>query len=243
MKNSVFSWAARATLTLLAFVFMAAGTAQAVKYMSLERAVKQFLPKGSKVVKITKHPSAADRKRIYEDYGWKADAKKYVVYAGKKDGKYTGFVMIVPEIFGTCFHKYAIGISPDGKVLATTIVELSCPRAMPINKKAFLKQFKGKTHKDPLSIEADVDGVTGATYSAEATATATRKALSLHNLYFGKNERVQVSEATRKARAHAQAKIDKAAAAGEMFTEEQKAAFAKDKNAKARALKAAKEGK
>lgn len=243
MKNTGTHWMIRAALLSLGFIILAAGTAQAVKYMSLERAIKQFLPKDSKIVKITKHPSAVERKRLYDDYGWKADAKKYVVYAGKKNGKYTGFVMIVPEIFGTCFHKYAIGISPEGKVLATTIVELSCPRAMPIHKKGFLKQFKGKTHKDALTVGSDIDGVTGATYSSEATATATRKALSLHNLYFGKNEHLHISAATRKARARAQAVIDKAAAAGEMFTEEQKAAFAKDKDAKAKALKAAKAGK
>ena len=240
-KINILSLFKRVSLLAL-FVLLAGGTAQAVKYMSLKRAIKQYLPADSKVVKITKHPSAEERKILFEDYGWKAKAKKYVIYAGKKDGQYTGFVMIVPEIFGTCFHKFAIGIKPDGHVIDTTIVELSCPRAMPINKKSFLKQFRGKTHQDALTVNTDVDGVTGATYSSEVAATATRKALALHNLYFGKHERVHVSAAVKKARAEAEAKIQKAMLKGDLFTEEQKAAFAKDKDAKERALKAARQG-
>lgn len=222
-------------VALIGLSLLLSNSAQAVKYMSLEQAVKKFLPKGSKIVKITKKPSAQERKRLADEYGWKADAKKYVFYAGKKGEDYTGFVFIVPEIFGTCFHKYAVGINPEGQVIATTIVELSCPRAMPVNKKTFLKQFKGKTHQDPLTVAVDIDGVTGATYSSEATATATRKALSLHNLYFGKGEHVHLSEKVRKERAARQAAIDAAAARGEMYTEEQKAQFAKEKAQKEQA--------
>lgn len=224
-------------LVALGLSLLLSNSAQAVKYMSLEQAVKKFLPKGSAVVKVTKTPTADERKRLADEYGWKADAKKYVIYAGKKGADYTGFVVIVPEIFGTCFHKYAVGMTPEGRVIETTIVELSCPRAMPINKKTFLKQFKGKTHQDPLTIAADVDGVTGATYSSEATATATRKALSLHNLYFGKGEHVHLSEKVRQERAARQAAIDAAAARGEMYTEAQKAQFAKAKTQKEQAAK------
>ncbi|MFH1809283.1 MAG: hypothetical protein ABIJ09_11100 [Pseudomonadota bacterium] len=202
-------------------------TAAAVKYMSLEQAVKTFTPKGSKIVKVTKTPSAAQRQRLLEDYGWKAEEPSYVFYVGRSSGgEDLAYVFVVPEVFGTCFHKYAIGMDAAGVVQETVIVELSCPRSFPINKKGFLKQFRKKTHQDPLTVKADVDSVTGATYSAEATATATRKAVSLHNLFFGGGAPVAVSEDVRKARAAVQAQIQKAIESGELLTDEEKAAKA-----------------
>ena len=85
---------------------------------------------------------------------------------------------------------------------------------------------------DPLTIKADVDAVTGATLSSESTAQATRKAVSLHHLFFGGGERIAISDEVRRARAEANAAITKAVESGELLTDEQKAELAKKKAAK-----------
>jgi len=220
------------SLLCLAFVALP-GRASAVKYMKLEEAVKRYVPKGSKIVKIKKKLSAEQRQILIEDYGWTPKTDKYTFYVGKDAGdKPVAYVMVVPEIFGTCYHKYAVGMKADGEVKETVIVELSCPRAMPINRKGFLKQFRGKEHKDPLTIKADVDAVTGATLSSESTAQATRKAVSLHHLFFGGGERIAISDEVKRARAEANAAITKAVESGELMTDEQKAELAKKKATK-----------
>ncbi len=83
------------------------------------------------------------------------------------------------------------------------------------NRKSFLKQFREKRHFDPLTIQSDIDAVTGATLSSESTAQATRKAVSLHNLLLGKAEPVNVSAEVRAARQKADALIQKAIKTGE----------------------------
>lgn len=206
-------------------VVAAAVPAGAVKYMSIGDAVKKFVPAEAKVLKVTKVPSADERKRLADDYGWEANEPEYVTYVGKDKGdetKVLGYVFVIPEIFNTCFHKYAIGVSPEGKILESVIVELTCPRSFPINKKAFLSQFKDKTHKDPLTTKSDIDGVTGATLSSEAASTAARKAVSLHNVFFGGKESVVVDAKVKAARAAAAAKIKKAIETGETLKKEGK---------------------
>lgn len=212
---------------IVCFVLASPGSAFAVKYMSLGQAVKSYLPKGAKVFKVTKKLKASDKKRLLTDYGWKATESKYTFYVGK-DGSGTplAYVFVVPEIFNTCFHKYAVGMKPDGEVIETAIVELSCPRAFPINRKSFLKQFRGKGHSDPLTTKLDIDGVTGATLSAEATATATRKAVSLHNIFFGGGKTVRVAGDVRAARAKGNAQIQKAIDTGETLAKQGKAGAA-----------------
>jgi hypothetical protein len=188
----------------------------AVKYMSIGQAVKTFIPKGAKIMKATKALNAEQRQRLIKDYGWTPNKNKFVFYVGRDaGGKALAYVIIVPEIFNTCFHKYAIGMKPDGEVIDAVVVELSCPRATPINRKSFLKQFRKKRHTDPLTIRADIDAVTGATLSSESTAQATRKAVSLHNLFFGGAKPVQVSAEVKAARERADALIKKAIETGE----------------------------
>jgi hypothetical protein len=193
-----------------------AGPAPAAKYMSIDDAVKMFVPAGDQVVKVSKALTGEQKKRIAVDYGWAPADGKYTFYAGKRGGKRTAYVYIQPELFGTCFHKYAVGIKPTGEVIDTVVVELSCPRATPTNKKSFLKQYRGKQHTDPLTINKDIDAVTGATLSSETASIATRKAVSLHNLLFGGGRPANTSEDVRRARAAGVARIQRALASGEL---------------------------
>ena len=201
-------------------VSLAAVDAGAVKYMSLGDAVKTFIPADAKIVKVTKGVGAVHKKQLEEDYGWTPTESEYVFYAGRKGDETVAYVFVVPEIFNTCFHKYAVGMKPDGTILETVIVELSCPRAFPVNRKSFLGQFGGKEHTDPLTTRSDIDAVTGATLSSEATATAARKAVSLHNVFFGRGDRVKVSSDVKVARAKAQGMIQKAIETGETLAKD-----------------------
>jgi hypothetical protein len=219
MKTTTAWWVAAAA------VMAWASQASAVKYMAIGEAVKKFIPADAKILKVTKTPSADERKRLLDDYGWEASEPEYVTYVGKDkadDAKTLGYVFIIPEIFNTCFHKYAIGVAPDGKILESVIIELTCPRSFPINKKAFLGQFKDKTHNDPLTTKVDIDGITGATLSSEAASTAARKAVSLHNIFFGGNQKVVVDEKVKAGRAAAAARIKKAIANGETLKKQGK---------------------
>lgn len=214
-------WRKKLLVLLPIFIMLGGGPAQAVKYMSLKKAVTTFIPKGAKILKASKTLTPEQKKRLVSDYGWTPKKDKYTFYVGRDaDGNALAYVIIVPEIFNTCFHKFAVGMKPDGEVIDTVIVELSCPRAMPINKKGFLKQFRKKRHIDPLTIRSDIDAVTGATLSSESACQATRKAVSLHNLLFGGAQPVKVSEEVKKAREAADGLIKKAIEAGETTDKE-----------------------
>ena len=193
--------------------------AHAVKYMQLSEAIKAFVTEG-KIIKVTKTLSAEQRGRLASDYGWQPKEDEWVYYEGRDaDGKATTTVFIVAEAFNTCFHKYAIGINPSGEVVNALVVELSCPRSFKINRKSFLEQFEGKKHNAALTTKLDVDGVSEATLSSEAVSIATRKALSLFNL-FGKAEPAAPSSEMKKARAAGASMIQKAIDTGETLAKD-----------------------
>ena len=74
-----------------------------------------------------------------------------------------------------------VGVDPKGKVSGVKILS---QRETPglgagIVKPSFLKQFIGKSSKDPIEPKKDIDAITGATISSRAVCEGVRDALSL----------------------------------------------------------------
>lgn len=166
--------------------------AGAVEYMGLTDAVKYFISADAKLSKVEKTVPADKLPSIMKqfdlekstDFNDKISTGPYTFYVGRDGaGKATAYVLILDQYWRTCYHKYAVGLTPDGKIKEIAVMELNCKFQYPINKKSFLKQFDGKS--TPPRVGKDVDAVSGATASCEATAIVARRALALFNLFFG----------------------------------------------------------
>lgn len=179
----------------VAFVDQAA----AIKYMSLKEAIKYFMPAGSKPSQVSKTIPDDKFEEIKNKFNLKSttDFKEkiskgpYTFYVSRDDaGNATMYILILEQYWRTCYHKYAVGIEPNGNVKEIVIVELNCPYAYPINKKSFLGQFKGKNasagKQGAIEVGHGVDAISGATASSDATAIVTRRALALFELFFSK---------------------------------------------------------
>jgi hypothetical protein len=191
IKHGVFASAAVCCLLIFSKPCLA------VEFMSLKEAIKHFLPEGSSPYKVTKtipdDKYAALKKKYHlkDTPDFKDTLKKgpYTIFLAKDANKKPAmYIMILEQYWRTCYHKFAVGVTPDGAVKEIVVVELNCKYAYPINKKSFLKQFKGK--KAPggkavkIEVGKDIDAVSGATRSSELTAIIIRRALALHEIFF-----------------------------------------------------------
>jgi Na+-translocating ferredoxin:NAD+ oxidoreductase RnfG subunit len=174
-----------------------ANDANAAKFMTMKDAIKHFMPAGTQPFKVTKTVSddkyAALQKRFHleETAEFKDTFKKgpYTIFMAKDaSGKPQMYIMILEQTVKTWYHKFAVGITPDGRVKEVLIIELNNKDAYPINKKSFLKQFRGRQAEPgaPVGIQIgkDVDIVTGATWSSDTTAIVVRRALALFEAFF-----------------------------------------------------------
>ena len=185
-------------LFILCFIVVSPNRALATQYMGLKEAIKYFLPEGSKVSKVTKSIPKSKYKMIEkrfrlrstEDFKETLPVGPYTVYIGRSaSNKVNTYILILEQYWRTCYHKYAIGIELNGKIKEVIVVELNCRFATPINRKSFLKQFKGKKTPPgkpvPIKVGHDIDAISGATVSSEVTAIVSRRALALFELFFG----------------------------------------------------------
>ena len=184
-------------ISLLIITTFASSDALAIKYMSLKDAIKHYLPKNTKLFKKSKTvPSdkMADLTKKFKlkstiDFKETLSKGPYTFYIARdKQEKALVYILILEQYWRTCFHKYAISISPSGKINEIVVVELNCHYAYPINRKSFLGQFKNKKisdAKNSVLIGKDIDAISGATASSDATAIVTRRALALFDIFYG----------------------------------------------------------
>ena len=82
---------------------------------------------------------------------------------------------------------FAVAVNPDLTVKRVTVLEYKEVRGKPTKKRRFLKQYDGKGLNDPLRLNKDIKGVTGATISSRGITNGVRKMVYMVNeLYGGK---------------------------------------------------------
>lgn len=112
----------------------------------------------------------------------------FEVFVGKKGTKIDRYAIITEEM--GCFHPitWILSANTEGKVLDIAVMIYRESRGHEVSRKRFLKQFEGKSLKDPLSTNKDIIKITGATTSVQAVCRGVKKMLAfIHEFYLNKN--------------------------------------------------------
>jgi Na+-translocating ferredoxin:NAD+ oxidoreductase RnfG subunit len=151
--------------------------AQAKIYVSVDQAQKVLYPNKS----LTKNPiiitdDLQERMRVASsirhpfqgDRIWKA-----------ADGSW----LIIDEVVGK--HEmitYAVGIAPNGSILGIEILEYVESYGYEVAEVQWRKQFIGKTVKDPIKLNQDIQNIGGATLSCKHLTDGVKRVLVLYDL-------------------------------------------------------------
>lgn len=103
----------------------------------------------------------------------------FPVWVGTKAGVILGYAVIDDE---KGMHEpitFAVLVGPDGAVTRQEVLVYRESEGDGITRKAFRRQFVGKTVKSPLRAGADVVIVSGATISSNSMAVGVRRALAV----------------------------------------------------------------
>ncbi|MGD9157155.1 MAG: FMN-binding protein [Desulfobacteraceae bacterium] len=65
------------------------------------------------------------------------------------------------------------------KVIKVAVLKYMEKRGRPIARSSFMKQYDGKTSRDPIEVGKDITGISGATISSRAASFSVKKALIL----------------------------------------------------------------
>ena len=91
--------------------------------------------------------------------------------------------MIIDVVIGKHeFITYAVGISSDGKVQGIEIMDYRETFGYQVRDAAWRKQFVGKTSKDKVHLDRDIQNISGATMSCSHVTDGVRRILQTYEV-------------------------------------------------------------
>lgn len=106
------------------------------------------------------------------------ESQLWTVYVGWKDGAVQGYAVIDSHVVRTMPETFMVVIDPKGTVRRVDLLAFHEPPEYQAPAR-WIAQFEGKPLDADLKLGAGIQGITGATLSAQAMTTGVRRALAL----------------------------------------------------------------
>lgn len=186
-KKMIFSF----LLAVMVSLFLA-GISLAAVVMTKEEALKNGFGQDAQVVTETKNLAPEKIAIIKERLGGtfnfvpkgssvKIEEKTKVDFMfGIKNGSKTGVAILDEELGKWGPMQFIIFMNTKGVVTSVEVLSHVEKKGQPIARRSFLSRFEGKSGKDKLQIDKDINGVSGATISASAAVFAVKKAIIIY---------------------------------------------------------------
>jgi hypothetical protein len=152
-------------------------------YLTEAEALEIAFPMADTVWSEAWTPTDAQHRSIERRLGWRVETDTFTIYQGLKDGKLTGLALIGEEIGLYRPITFLVKVGPAEKVEAVHVMIYRESRGGEVRRQRFLSQYGGKTIGDPIRINRDIIGVTGATLSVRAMNAGVKKALAVVEAY------------------------------------------------------------
>lgn len=108
---------------------------------------------------------------------------KYRSVVDATGGTHHATVLLEKGKHGTI--TFMVFVSPTLRVDQLVVLAMKEVRGRPIAESSFTRQFAGKGLADPIRVDYDIEGITGATISSTAATIATRQALMYFSAVLG----------------------------------------------------------
>jgi len=149
----------------------------AQSYPVIEESLKSILVESERIEAEEIELIQEQMQRIAQRLAEPVYEQRLTVYLGKTKQKIDAFCLVVSAEGKHGPITFIVAITPEGKIKDIRVLKNTDVKGTKIGKRRFLRQFTGKSLKDPIALRRDIDAVTGATVSSAAATKAARKAL------------------------------------------------------------------
>jgi len=167
---------------LPAAVLAAPLQAFAVEYLNLEQAQKALFPAASEFKARPALLTDAQRSAIAKASDSRVRSAEVRLWEARGAQGLLGYV-VVDEVLGK--HElitYAVALLPDGKLAQIEIMDYRESYGGQIRQAAWRAQFAGKTARDSVQIDKDIQNISGATLSCVHLTDGVRRILATYEL-------------------------------------------------------------
>jgi len=163
-----------------------AGQDETTVYLTLDQAPKSLFP-GAQVERKDVPSTPEFKEKLKAKLGrvtptvWE---ESYRTFTATQDNKKIGYAVVVDEIGKVNPFTLIVAATPEFRVRDVAVMVYREPRGGEITQKRFLAQYKGKGNGDPILLDRDIVGISGATLSVIGANRAVHKALTVLELVY-----------------------------------------------------------
>jgi Na+-translocating ferredoxin:NAD+ oxidoreductase RnfG subunit len=159
---------------------VAAPHCYAVQYLSVEQAQAALFPEAREFAPAPVRLTAQQSSEIEKRSGVRVRTPEQQVWQARADGVLLGWV-IVDEVYGKHeFITYAVGLNADGRVRQIEVMNYREAYGYEIRSPAWRRQFAGKRAGDPLTLDQDIQNISGATLSCRHITDGVKRLLAFY---------------------------------------------------------------
>jgi Na+-translocating ferredoxin:NAD+ oxidoreductase RnfG subunit len=167
---------------LPAAIYAVAPQCIAAKYMSIEQAREQMFPFADGYLTQELQLTPGQVQEIDTRSGVPGRGAQPRVWQAVVKGKLIGWLFLDQVIGKHELITYALGVNTDGSIRQLQIIEYLETYGSQVRYPNWRDQFVGKTVRDPVRVDSDIDNISGATLSARHLTDGIRRLLLLHQL-------------------------------------------------------------
>ena len=170
------------TWLLPAAVLCAPLHAFAVEYLNLEQAQKALFPAATEFKPRPTLLTEDQRSAIAKAANVRVRSAEVKLWEVRGAAGLLGYV-VVDEVLGK--HElitYAVALRPDGSVAQVEVMDYRETYGGQIRQPAWRAQFVGKTSRDSVQIDKDIQNISGATLSSVHVTDGIRRILATYEL-------------------------------------------------------------
>ncbi len=147
-------------------------------YATKEEALRQSFPTAITFDEISVTLNIKKIEDLNKKIGWKIRETNFdIIKALSEQNTHLGYAVVLHEKGKYHPITFLVAITPDFSIQNIVVMIYREKIGRGVRKKRYLKQYKGKTKSDPLIVDYDIMGLSGATISSWSITAGAKKAL------------------------------------------------------------------
>lgn len=182
MKSDVLRAPLLALAALLLALTRAAAQEEHVERVLLtpRQALAEVFPQAALYATREYRPAAVDRAALEAQLGRPLAEAAYpflLVYDAQR--RFLGYALVTEERGKYRPITFLVGVTPAGQVQDVAVMVYRESRGAEVQQRRFLRQYRGKTLRNPIQSNRDIINISGATISVRSLNAGVRKVLAL----------------------------------------------------------------
>ncbi|MFT5368575.1 MAG: thiamine biosynthesis lipoprotein [Candidatus Latescibacterota bacterium] len=148
-------------------------------YLTQEQALQNAFPEADTLWSEIWTPTPSQRKTVERRLGWRLAEPNFEIFQASLKEQHLGYAVITEQIGLYKPITFMVKVDSTGQNDGVWIMVYRESRGGEVKRQRFLTQYKGKKSTNPIRLNRDIIGVTGATLSVRALNGGVKRILTV----------------------------------------------------------------